>query len=196
MTQTLSPIAHRSAVALLHYPVVDRNGQVVTTSVTNLDIHDIARSVKTFGLSSYFLVNPATGQHELVGRLLHHWREGWGATYNSKRKDALEVVRLVTDLSEVKESMAQEFGTSPRLVLTGAGQRPGTIGCRDLLTELERTPDPVIFAFGTGWGFTKEFFDEADFVLEPITGSGSYNHLSVRSAAAIYLDRLFGRQQD
>lgn len=192
MRSELLPVVRRSAVALLHYPVLDRNGQVVTTSVTNLDIHDIARSVRTFGLSGYFLVNPASPQHELVGRLLHHWREGWGATYNSKRKEALEVVRLASDLAEVKTLLAQEFGALPRLVLTGARQRPGTIGCGELLTRLEALTEPVLFVFGTGWGLTEELFAEADFVLEPIVGTGDYNHLSVRSAVAIYLDRLFG----
>jgi hypothetical protein len=46
---------------------------------------------------------------------------------------------------------------------------------------------------GTGWGLTEECFSAADFILEPIAGNGSYNHLSVRSAAAIMLDRLLGR---
>jgi hypothetical protein len=46
--------------------------------------------------------------------------------------------------------------------------------------------------FGTGWGLTEELFDRADFILEPIKGSGDYNHLSVRTAAAIILDRLLG----
>jgi tRNA (guanine37-N1)-methyltransferase len=31
-------------LALLHYPVRDKNGAIVTTAVTNMDIHDIARS--------------------------------------------------------------------------------------------------------------------------------------------------------
>ena len=40
---------------------------------------------------------------------------------------------------------------------------------------------------------TEEVFDKSDYVLEPIGGGGDYNHLSVRSAASIMLDRLFGR---
>jgi hypothetical protein len=167
---------------------------VVTTSVTNLDIHDIARSVRTFGLHRYFVVNPAPGQHDLMGRLLNHWREGWGATYNSKRKDALEVVRLAHELSEVRADMAAEFGESPLLVMTGARQRLGTVSCKRLLSELEQRTAPVIFVFGTGWGLTEELFDETDFILDPITGLESYNHLSVRAAVAIYLDRLFGQR--
>jgi hypothetical protein len=181
-------------VALLHYPVCDRNGQVVTTSVTNLDVHDIARSVRTFGLYRYFIVNPAPGQHELVGRLLHHWREGWGADYNSKRRDALGTVRLAWDLSEVRRAMTDDFGMEPLLVVTGARPHKGTLSCCALRSRIEELTSPVVLAFGTGWGLTEEVFGEADFVLDPIIGADDYNHLSVRSAVAIYLDRLFGRQ--
>jgi hypothetical protein len=31
-----------------------------------------------------------------------------------------------------------------------------------------------------------------DYILEPVYGPGEYNHLSVRSAVAIILDRLAG----
>ena len=43
-----SPIA----VALVHYPIVDRRGDVVNTAVTNLDLHDIARTARTYGVPS------------------------------------------------------------------------------------------------------------------------------------------------
>ena len=45
---------------------------------------------------------------------------------------------------------------------------------------------------GTGWGLTDEIMSMADVTLEPILGPTDYNHLSVRSAAAIILDRLRG----
>ena len=51
---------------------------------------------------------------------------------------------------------------------------------------------PYLLIFGTGWGLTETVFSRADVVLEPVRGPGSYNHLSVRSAVAIILDRLFG----
>jgi hypothetical protein len=34
-------------LALLHYPVYDKDHKIVTTSITNMDIHDIARSART-----------------------------------------------------------------------------------------------------------------------------------------------------
>ena len=39
---------------------------------------------------------------------------------------------------------------------------------------------------------TEEIMDQLDHILDPIRGRGQYNHLSVRSAAAIILDRMFG----
>ncbi len=49
---------------------------------------------------------------------------------------------------------------------------------------------PHVICFGTAWGLTEEFINMCDFTLDPIYGSGEYNHLSVRSAASIYLDRI------
>ena len=47
--------------------------------------------------------------------------------------------------------------------------------------------------FGTGWGLEKSILTEADYVLDPIEGVGEYNHLPVRAAIAIILDRLVAR---
>lgn len=60
---------------------------------------------------------------------------------------------------------------------------------------LESEEGPFLLLFGTGWGLAPQVFDEVDAVLEPISGVNGYNHLSVRSAASILLDRLLGRRQ-
>ena len=50
---------------------------------------------------------------------------------------------------------------------------------------------PWLIVFGTGWGLETGFLErESDYLLEPIPGRGDYNHLSVRSAAGMILDRL------
>jgi hypothetical protein len=49
---------------------------------------------------------------------------------------------------------------------------------------------------GTGWGVTETILAQADHALEPIQGGTDYNHLSVRSAAAIILDRVLGTAKD
>jgi len=57
---------------------------------------------------------------------------------------------------------------------------------------LLRETAPFLILLGTGWGLTDEILARSDYILEPIEGDSDYNHLSVRSAAAIILDRLLG----
>ncbi|HEY6838272.1 MAG TPA: RNA methyltransferase, partial [Geobacteraceae bacterium] len=66
--------------------------------------------------------------------------------------------------------------------------------CEALAHMVCDAEQPYLLVFGTGWGLTEELFERADLVLRPIKGPGSYNHLSVRSAAAIILDRLLGER--
>ena len=184
--------AGRVAIALLHHPVYDKNRQVVNTAVTNLDIHDIARASRTFGLCRYFIVTPVAEQQALVERIRRHWLGGWGAGYNPRRKEALELLHLSSTLEDAVEEMTGMFAVPPLLAVTGARGRSNTVDTKKLRIELETSKRPLLLMFGTGWGLTEEVFDRADFVLEPIRGNSEYNHLSVRSAVSIYLDRLFG----
>jgi hypothetical protein len=186
-------LAQRVAVALIHHPVYDKHRVIVTTAVTNLDLHDIARASRTFGLCRYFVVTPVAEQQALAGRIRDHWLAGWGAGYNPKRKEALELLSVVPSLNDAINEMTETFGTRPLLVVTGAKGRINSVSACQLRDKLEGSDTPLLLLFGTGWGLTEEVFDKADFVLEPISGNSEYNHLSVRSAVSIYLDRLFGR---
>jgi hypothetical protein len=181
------------SIALLHYPVYDKNKQIVTTAVTNLDIHDIARAARTFGADRYYIVTPVAEQQKLVQKVLDHWQSGWGSSYNPKRKLALDNVAVVPSLRAVAEEMTARSGHAPKVVVTGASGRSASLSCTEFSEMITVGDDSFLLLFGTGWGMTEEVFDSADFVLEPIKGSGDYNHLSVRSAVSIYLDRLFGR---
>jgi hypothetical protein len=180
-------------VALVHHPVIDRSGRIVTTAVTNLDIHDIARAARSFGLARYHLVTPIDAQRELVGRILGHWTDGQGREHNDQRSDALEVVRVAASLDEVIERVRGETGRPPFVAATGARPRAGVVGYQALAPLCEGRP--LLLVFGTGWGLAEEVFARSDAILAPISGSAAdgYNHLSVRSAVAIVLDRLFGR---
>lgn len=180
------------SIALIHHPVYDKNRQVVATAVTNLDLHDIARAARTYGLLRYYVVTPVVEQQALANRIVGHWQEGWGAGYNPKRKEALSLVRIMPSLDEAVTDLARETGSTPRLVATGAAERTDTIGCADLAARLAADERPHLLLFGTGWGLTEEIFARADMVLEPIRGHDTYNHLSVRAAAAIIMDRLRG----
>jgi hypothetical protein len=183
------------SIALIHYPVYNKNRQVVATAITNLDLHDIARAARTFGLHRYYVVTPVDEQRELAERIGSHWRDGWGATYNPKRKAALELVRVVASIETALGEIEQAFGRPAKIVATGAVRRPDSIDSDDLAALVGGdTAQPYLLLFGTGWGLAEEVFERADFVLAPIRGAGDYNHLPVRSAAAIILDRLLGER--
>lgn len=181
------------AIALLHYPVYNKHREVVTTALTNLDQHDIARSSRTFGLDRFYIVTPSVEQHRLAERISGHWREGWGADYNPDRKEALGIVRVCDTLEAAATDFQTDFTKPVRTAITGAATRPGTTALSTFRQLLEERDQPYLLLLGTGWGLTDECFVAADILLEPIAGRGTYNHLSVRSAAAIMLDRLRGR---
>lgn len=184
----------RVSIALMHYPVYDRNSRVVATAVTNLDIHDIARIARTFGLFRYYVVTPVDEQRVLAERIRAHWQDGWGGSYNPDRREALELLRVAPELGAVLADLENNFQRPARIVVTGAKERPDAISCDGLRRRIQDEDGPFLLLLGTGWGLTDELFERADFVLEPIKGAGEYNHLSVRAAAAIILDRLMGQR--
>ena len=175
------------AVALLHAPVLDRRGDTVSSAVTNLDLHDIARSARTFGLGRFYVVTPLAEQQRLVSRLLEHWLDGHGAGYNPKRKQALELVRVCATIDEALADWCQEQGSEPLPILTGAA-RQGDLSFADLRNMVQQQPAMLIL--GTGWGIAPEIFNRGWSVLNSIQGTEEYNHLPVRAAAAIMFDRL------
>jgi hypothetical protein len=189
----LTRLAQHAYVLLLHHPVYDKNRRVVATAITNLDIHDIARASRTFGLGGFYLATPIAAQRELGRRIVGHWKDGFGARYNERRKEALETVRIVSDLSEAREAVRSETGQEPLVCVTAARTHSGLTES-ELLEEVERLERPLLLCFGTGWGLTDEVLAGADRVLRAIRGAGEYNHLSVRAAVAIILDRLFGER--
>ncbi len=180
-------------VALLHYPVYNRQRQVIVSAVTNLDIHDIARAALTYGVRSFYVVTPLEDQRKLIERLLAHWRDGYGVHSHPERKMALELVTPVTSLAEVVASITRHFGQQPELLATGASLGESTLNYSEVRERI-RNENTLLILFGTGWGLSKEVLDMVDYRLAPIQGVSNYNHLSVRSAAAIILDRLLGTE--
>ncbi|MBJ6727048.1 RNA methyltransferase [Geomesophilobacter sediminis] len=182
------------SVALIHFPVYDKHRDIVATAVTNLDVHDISRSCRTYGVGRYYIVTPVVEQRKLVEKIREHWLSGWGSTYNPKRKMALEILQVEDGLPETLADIERRTGKKAKVVVTGASGRDNSIGFEAMKQMLRDQPDqPYLLLLGTGWGLTEQFFRDADYVLEPISGGSDYNHLSVRSAAAIMLDRLLGR---
>jgi hypothetical protein len=179
-------------IGLVHHPINNKKGEVVTTSVTNLDIHDISRSAKTFGALKYFIVTPLQAQQQLVNRILGHWEEDKSSAYNPDRSTALSAAVVVDSIEIAKSQIMEIEGQEPFVVVTGANFESdfGTVAA--LKEKLKIDNRPCFLLFGTGWGLHASVTDGADFKLEPLYGADDqgYNHLSVRSAVAIYLDRL------
>lgn len=186
--------------------MTNRKGEVVATAVTNLDLHDISRSCRTYAVKKYFIVTPVEEQHRVVGRLIQHWRNPRQREWHPDRFEALSRVELVKDFEAVKTAIHSTHGDYPEVVLTDARPKPNSVTYADYRRELE-TPGrtkPTLLVFGTGWGVADVFLPEVHRILTPVYGpkdeddagempeTGGYNHLSVRAAAAIILDRLRG----
>lgn len=183
--------------ALVHFPVRTREGQDMSSAITNLDVHDIARSTTTFGLSGFYVVTPIAAQRELLDRILQHWDSGPGRSRTPERSRALAICRAAHDIEEVRTSIEAIHGMRPRTLATAARSAGG----RPLLTfETERAAIragdvPRLILFGTSHGLADRVIEGCDDLLVPIVGCGDYNHLSVRAAAAITFDRLLGPQR-
>ena len=179
-------------IGLVHYPIKNKRGDTITTAVTNLDIHDIARSSRTFGFDGYFIITPVELQKKLVNTILGHWDTDHGNAYNPDRKDALAFTQCIDSIEEAKAKIAEIEGQEPLVVVTGANFESDDGDTIELCKKLKLDNRPMLLLFGTGWGLHASVTENADFKLSPIFGAAKdgYNHLSVRSAVAIYCDRL------
>jgi len=182
------------AIALVHHPVLDRQGDVITTAITNLDLHDMARSACTYGVRAFFVVHPVLAQRELALRVKTHWVSGSGARRIPTREPAMALIDVVASLEDVYEKL--DGRSNIDLYTTSARSDERTPSsyeqARARMAAAQKT---TLILFGTGWGLAAEVLDDADVCLAPIAGAHptGYNHLSVRAACAIVLDRLMGR---
>ena len=190
-------------LALVHHPVLNRRGDVVTTAVTNLDVHDFARISRTYDCAGTFIVTPIDEQLALVGRIIGHWAPvgtAQGLSTNPNRSEAFSRMEAVPSIQAVIDEITTRVGARPLVIGTSA--RPEHIlphherpSYDDARTRLDQPGGAALILFGTGWGLTKEALEMADAMLPPIDALPSragYNHLPVRAACAIILDRVCG----
>lgn len=182
---TRSPVA----VALIHHPVKDRRGDVVTTSVSSADIHDIARISKTFGAQPYYIVTPVEAQRQLVTRVAHHWK----GLSDHPRAAAIESIVVKPTLEEAVADFSNRIAGKPVVAVTGAWLNRDLTSLSTLRSLVANGAyDGLLVVFGTGWGLTSDTCDRADIRIEPIDAGTGFRHLPVRAAVAIVLDRLLG----
>ena len=156
-----------------------------------MDLHDISRAVRTYGVYQFFVVTPLKDQQKLVRRVRDHWIKGYGATYNPSRRKALEMVKLTDTLDSAKKEIQSLDHVTPRVVVTSSREHRASVSFETLRGMLDND-SPHLLVFGTAWGLAPEIIQQADCCLRPIRGRTDYNHLSVRSAATVVLDRLLG----
>ena len=176
-------------VALVHYPVINKSGNVIASAVTNLDLHDMARAAKTYGVKQLYVVTPLADQKELAQEIISHWTSGAGSTFNPKRRQALELITIKDSIEDVLQEIFSVEKSYPKTVVTSAKDSSGCTSFAEFHELLEEA-NPYLLIFGTGWGLAEEIIVQSDYLLEPIKGNTDYNHLSVRSACSIILDRL------
>jgi hypothetical protein len=176
-------------VTLVHYPVVNKNDEVIASAVTNLDLHDISRACRTYGVERFYVVTPLADQQTLIKRLVAHWISGPGAANNPSRREALKVLRVMDSLDEVCHAVHQRDAKSPKIIVTSAAAHPNSTSFRQL-GKILTGAEPSVLVFGTAWGLAGQCLERADYILEPIQGFTGYNHLSVRSAVSVILDRV------
>jgi len=211
------------SLGLLHFPVYNKNKEVVITSITTSSLHDISRTARTFGVESFYIITPIVAHKQLVDRLVKHWQVGYGAQYNPTRREALCNVTVVNSLGECLQDLKEKYQKDPVTIATCARSHKNAISYPELREKMQRDRQVYFILFGTGWGIEASLISEMDFTIEPIYGSGgsggagvsgvsggasgagcaggkggegeqcgqcNYNHLSVRAAVAIILDRL------
>ncbi|MCF8086640.1 MAG: RNA methyltransferase [Desulfotignum sp.] len=176
-------------IALVHYPVVNKKNQTIGAALTTIDLHDIARASMTFGVKGVYVITPFPDQADLAHEVIRHWTHGAGSRLNPSRKQALELIRVTDTFEGAVRQIQAEHNRPVVTIATSARMNRKTISPHALKQE-QRSDTPCLLIFGTAWGLADELINQCDIQLDPITGPGDYNHLSVRSAASIYLDRL------
>jgi len=175
---------------LVHYPVYNKNRKKIVSCITTLDVHDMARLARTYDIHNFYIITPAEEQQALAARIIDHWTKGYGSRYNPDRKEAIELVKVVPYLEDAIRDIEDREEARPVLIATDANKQESKLISFEDTRSMIKKGVPVFLIFGTAWGLHREVLDKADHVLEPVYGRSDYRHLSVRTAAAIIIDRL------
>ena len=181
-------------VALVHFPVLNRRGDTIASAITTMDLHDLARSCCTYDVPVCYIVTPLKDQQGLALRLTGHWRERIGKELAPDRAEALERVCVIESIEAAAGKILERTGLRPVVWATSARAAAGALAHAEARESLAASGRPHLLLFGTGWGLAPEVISAADALIEPIRGQNGYNHLSVRCAASILMDRLVGRR--
>ena len=179
-------------IALVHYPIENIKGEIIKTSLTNLDIQDIARSANTYGINKYFITHPVKEQRMLAEKVIKYWSNEKVRKNDNTKHSSIDKIILKNSLNSAIREIKAKHGVRPITIATDARMVHNMTSYSTLRDRILNIEKPVLIIFGTGWGLAKSTLESADYILKPVGGYCEYNHLSVRSAVAIILDRLLG----
>jgi tRNA (guanine37-N1)-methyltransferase len=181
-------------IAIMHTDVKLKVEGVGNTSIASLDIHDAARASITYGIKNLFIVSPLQDQQEILRTFLKFWGSEIGKKYNESRQQAVSCVRPVFSFQEMIETINKQENMKAPIIITTSAQNIKYGKQIDFYSQGEvwQHDRPVLFLFGTGQGLSEKILEKSDYSLLPISGLTEYNHLSVRSAISIVLDRWLG----
>ena len=181
----------RFYIFLVHYPVFNKNGEKIASAIANFDLHDLSRLARTYGLKGVYIIQPLEDQRKLAEELIDYWLTKKGAQYNPLRKEAIKLIKIFETLDSAILEVESIEGERPILLGTDASPKRKYVKCEEIRNLLWEKP--LALVLGTAWGLCDEVLDRCDYFLEPIWGRlDTYNHLSVRSAASIFIDRILG----
>jgi hypothetical protein len=148
-------------------------------------------------LAGYHLVTPVESQRDKAAHIANLWQE----EQKEWRARALRLCTTTAGVPESIETLTRQHGVAPIVAATSAD--PARFAAARVVTpaqlvgELQDAPGvPLLVLFGTGWGLADTELPQVSRIITPISGRPTWNHLSVRSAVAILLDRLFGLRDD
>ena len=100
--------------ALMHTDVMIKGAGVGNSSVTSIDLHDIARSGATYGLKNLFMVSPLADQQAIMNEFFAFWKSPAGAAYNPGRSQAVCAIEQTLSLEQTiafieKKELQQEI---------------------------------------------------------------------------------------
>jgi len=176
-------------LCLVHYPVLLKTKNPGASSLTNLDIHDIARISCGYGLGGLYINTPLTDQAHILQGVLRYWTQGAGAVSNPDRARALSLVRYVPEIAVAVADIEKRAGQRPLVLGSSAEWRKSPAYTPGMAREALAS-GPVLLLLGTAHGLAPEALAACDGQLRPLRFLDSYRHFSVRTATAVYVDRI------
>jgi len=174
-------------VALVHHPLKNRNGDEITAQTNEFDIMDASRLVHVYDVRRFYVIQPIEAQASIVDRMIEYQMD---PTREAQRGRFHKTFRL-DSLDEALADAVEDAGGPVRTIATTARQFPDSQPYADVRQRID-AGEPLLLMFGMAWGLVDRIIDEADLRLEPVSGGCGFDHLPVRSAFAIVLDRLLG----